>query len=233
MKKTLSLLFIVIMLLSVFTFPASAKGGTAVANVQDAMRLCMDANDSVFRIAKGTLYNGNKKEGRIYLIILSGSNMKWDKNDPQGLQVCLKSGFSRSNIYLDSVIEAAKKTIPENSKVALIGHSLGGMIAQQFAADKEMKDRYEILNVLTMGAPYIIEKDSEGELHRMVDSGDAVPYLSAATVVNFFGGNYSYERNGYFGNPAAAHFDSYQFAEKWQGYDCFGVKGGKMKIVLQ
>lgn len=232
LRKILIAISIIAVCLSAFAVPASAKN-TAVSNVQDAMKMCLDANEDIFRIAKCTLYNEGRQSGTIYMIFLSGSNMKWDKKDPQGLQVCLRSGFSLGNIYLDSVISAAKKNIPEKSHIALIGHSLGGMIAQQFAADKEMKKRYEIINVLTMGSPYIIEKETEGEIHRMVDSGDAVPYLSAATIANFFAGNYSYERNGYFGNPAAAHFDSYQSGEKWLKYDCFGIKNGKSEIIIR
>ena len=107
------------------------------------------------------------------------------------------------------------------------------MIAQQFAADKEMKKHYQILNTLTMGSPYVITAKREGELHRMADSGDAVPYLSPALAMNALLGDYNYERCGYFGNPGAAHFDSYMYAEKWSVYDCFGIKGGSSKLILQ
>lgn len=194
------------------------------------MKLCI--NDEMFTIRKGTLYEDSKKSGDIYVIIMSGSNMKWDRNDPRGLQTCFKSGFSCSNLYLDLVISSAVDQIPKDSKIALMGHSLGGMVAQQFAANNLMKTRYEIVNVLTMGSPYIVTRDMEGELHRMVDSGDAIPYFSGAGIANFWAGNYTYEHNGYFGNPGAAHFNSYQDGEKWLSYDCFGVKDGTTKIVL-
>lgn len=208
----------------------STAGRTEIRNVQDAMEFCI--SDSIFTIRKGMLYENNIMSGDIYVIILSGSDMKWDENDIRGLQTCLKSGFSQSNLYLDALVQEAKQSIPQNERVVLIGHSLGGMVAQQFAANKEMKNRYQILNVLTMGSPYIITDDMEGTLHRMADSGDAVPYLSAAGISNFSAGNYTYEDNGYFGNPSAAHFDSYRYGEKWAQYDCFGVKNGNTRIVL-
>lgn len=228
-KRILPVFFAMLIFASMFSVTASAKSET-ISNVQDAMRLCI--TDEMFSIKKGTLYKDGKKKDDVYVIILSGSNMKWDWKDPRGLQTCLKSGFSRPNLYLNRLILTVIDEIPKNSKIVLMGHSLGGMVAQQFAASRLIKIRYEIINVLTMGSPYVKTNDMEGGLYRMVDSGDAVPYLSGAGIANFWEGNYSYECNGYFGNPGAAHFNSYQDGVKWIEYDCFGVKGGTSKIIL-
>lgn len=228
LKKIISLIFAVLFVFSAFSVTAFAKSNT-VANVRDAMNLCR--MDELFSIKKGTLYKDGKKVSKVYLIALTGSDMAWDKNDIKGMYTCIKSGMVIDNPYLDAVIEKAIKVIPKGSKIALIGHSLGGMIAQQFAADKEIKDRFEILNILTMGSPYIPVCCREGELHRMADSGDAVPYLSIAGIANFWAGNFTYKCNGYFGNPDKAHNISYNTSDKWLEYDCFGVKGGTAKIV--
>ena len=228
-KKILSALLSVVLILSAFSFTVYAKGET-VANVQQATKLCIKSKP--ISIKKGTLYNAGKKVGTVYVIALTGSDKKWDKNDMLGIQTCIKSGMAKDNLYLDALIKSAEKNIPKGSKVVIMGHSLGGMIAQQFAADSKMKERYEILNVLTMGSPYIKVTEREGGLYRMVDSGDYIPYLSTAFFDNFSEGNYTRVNNGYFGRAAAAHTISYQVAENWLKYDCFGIENGTHKITF-
>ena len=225
-KKFVSVLLSVVLAFSAVSFAVSAKGET-IANVQDAAKMCFQGK--LITIKKGTLYNGSKKVGAVYSVFLAGSNMKPD-DSVNGLKTCFLSGCALDNPYLDLLIETAKKDIPKKSKIVLVGHSLGGMVAQQFAADPEMKERYEILNTLTVGSPYILTTDREGGLYRMVDSGDAVPYLSSALFKNFTEGNYTYIDNGYFGRPDKAHNLSYQVSKSWLKYDCFGVENGKSKI---
>lgn len=227
-KRILSALCAFIMIFSIAAFGASAAKSRCVDDVQDAMKLCR--SQATFNIYKGTLYTDGSKVGRVYLIALTGSNMRWDKEDMLSMYSCIKAGTAHDNDYLDAVIESAKKRIPKGSRVALIGHSLGGMVAQQFAADKEMKENYEILNVLTMGSPYIPVIGREGDIHRMVDSGDAIPFFSIAGVGNLWMGNFTYKNNGYFGDPDSAHNLSYNNARAWKAYDCFGIKNGTSKI---
>lgn len=224
MKRIISSIFAALMIFAMLSVPAFASEGVRVANVHDAMNRCREY--SIFSIDEGVLYNNGEKECDVYLITLTGSTMSWDKNDIKSMYTCIKSGFVKTNPYLELLLEEAKKTIPEGSKIVLIGHSLGGMVAQQFAADPEIKEKYEILNILTMGSPYIPVKNREGDLHRMADSGDAVPFLSCALLANFWMGNFTYECNGYFGDPNGAHNYSYNTAEKWLKYDCFGISGG-------
>lgn len=228
LKKFLSAICAFIMAFSVAAFGASAAKSRCLDDVQDAMILCRA--QATFNIYKGTLYTDGNRVGRVYLIALTGSNMSRDKEDMLSIYSCIKAGTVHDNDYLDAVIESAKKRIPKGSRVALIGHSLGGMVAQQFAADKEMKERYEILNVLTMGSPYIPVINREGDLHRMADSGDAIPYFSIAIIGNFWRGNFTYKNNGYFGNPDGAHNLSYKRAKVWKSYDCFGIENGTNKI---
>ena len=219
----------VLMIFSVFSFAVCAKGET-IANVQDAAKLCFQGK--LITIKKGTLYTGGKKNGTVYAIFLAGSNMKWD-DSVNGLKTCIKSGMAKDNLYLDALIKSAEKNIPKGSKVVIMGHSLGGMVAQQFAADADMKAKYEIIHTMTMGSPYIITlEEREGGINRMADSGDPVPYLSNALFSNFTAGNLTRVDNGYFGRPAQAHIISYQTSESWQKYDCFGIENGTNKLVL-
>lgn len=232
MKKKIFLILISAVLIALSCgLPCYASNSYTIANVNDAMNFIVK-HENVITVRKASLYTAEKYVGKVYLIALRGSDFTWNKEDLNRTQNCLKSGFSFNTDYLEAVKNEAISKIPEGSFVVLIGHSLGGMIAQQFSADKEMKSRYNIINTLTMGSPFVITGKREGDLHRMADSGDAVPYLSPVLVANAFLGNYTYECCGYFGNPGEAHVDSYLYAEEWVEYDCFGVKNGTSKLVF-
>lgn len=211
--------------ISSFSVSAFAYKTKTLKNINDDVEYII-YDDNLIDIHKASLYTDGKYICKVYVIGLMGSDFSTDKTHPNCVQNCFKSGFSAKNSYLEELKQMAVKKIPKNASVILIGHSLGGMIAQQFSADKEMKERYNILNVVCMGSPYVVVKDREGVLRRMGDSGDAVPYLSPVLLGNAFLGNYQYENSGYFGNPGEAHLESYRTAEKWARYDCLGVKDG-------
>lgn len=67
----------------------------------------------------------------------------------------LLCGFNLDNPYIKAVVKAMKKNIPAGSDVVFYGHSLGGMIAQEAAADKTIKRMYNVTNTVTFGSPLI------------------------------------------------------------------------------
>ena len=229
MKKLICTLLAAISILTIFTLPAFAKY-TAVTNVNEACQYIHSAH-SLITIKPATLYQ-NGKYHTVYTIALKGSNMSWNKEDLNNMQSCIKAGLSLDNPYFDELKKQALESIPDGSDIILMGHSLGGMVAQQFAADKEIKEKYNVVNILTMGSPYIVLKDRMGDIHRMVDNGDVIPYLSTAVIGNGYLGNYTLESNGYFGRPNSAHNESYVSGEKWLQYDCFGIKDGNTKFII-
>lgn len=229
-NKILLILVAVAAVISSCSISCYAGNRNEIANVNDAMNYIVYQEEAV-TVRKAKLYTAGKNVGNVYLIALRGSDFTWDKNSLTRIQNCFKSGFAIESDYFETVKAKAVKKIPEGSFVVLIGHSLGGMIAQQFSSDKEMKIRYNIINTLTMGSPFVVAGKREGELHRMADSGDAVPFISPVLFANAFFGNYTYERCGYFGNPGGAHVDSYLYAKEWALYDCFGVKNGTSKLI--
>ncbi len=225
MKKLISVLLLVAVLTSLCSVGVSAAGKKAtIKNVNDAMIYLLDHD--VINIKKATLYDGKTNLGRVYVIALCGCDMAWETDHVNCVPYCALSMLGINNPYVTTVRDMAIKKIPAGSRVVLFGHSQGGMVCQQLAADKQMKKRFEILNVLTMGSPYITVCGREGTLHRMADSGDVVPYLSTAGAANLFLGNFSYERCGHFGDPDSAHNRSYNIHENWRAYDAFGIENG-------
>lgn len=173
-------------------------------------------------IVKSELHRGEKTDD-VYLIVLAGSKLSF--NQKNNFTAFFASSLSLPTAYLAAVKDAALKVIPEGSKIVLAGHSAGGTMAQQFAADRQMRDRYDILNVLTCGSPTIVVCKREGTLHRLADVCDPIPQISLAGPVNLFY-KVSYANSKLLLELQNPHQFSYFTESTWAGYDCLGIKGG-------
>lgn len=226
-KKILSLLAVLALLLSL-SVTGFAAMPDSINNVNDAMNFI--GSGGVVTVRKGTLYNDSTNKGIVYVVGIVGSNTSVKNPDNNNFGSCILASASIPSLYFNQVKTDILNKVPAGSKVVLVGHSLGGMVAQQIAADSQIKSKYQILNTLTLGSPYILTGSREGSLHRMYDRADVVPVLSIACIANFWAGNVEYESGGYYGSDA--HNKSYRYSSCWQKYDAFGVKNGNTKIVL-
>ena len=93
-------------------------------------------------------------------------------------------GFEQDNRYIQNVRAAILNNVPAGSNLLVTGHSLGGMVAQQVAADSQIKSNYNVLNTVTFGSPLIDGFQREGTVKRLGDTSDPVPYLSLTTFTN-------------------------------------------------
>lgn len=172
-------------------------------------------------------------EDDVYIVGMSGTD-PIALNSTTGVITDLLSGFEQDNKFVRNIKKVMFENIPEGSKVIVSGHSLGGMVAQQIAADTEVKDRYEILNVVAFGSPQVEGVNREGNVQRLGDTSDVVPYLSVNTFRNIIWQvkGLNKEDGGYFGRFITAHCQSYQRDDVWGGYDVLGVKGGTAKLTV-
>ncbi|SCZ81447.1 lipase family protein [Pseudobutyrivibrio xylanivorans] len=177
------------------------------------------------RMTYNTYWGAEDKE--VYVVALSGTETIVE-NQTTTIKEDLLSGFELSNEYKTNVKNAIIDRIPAGSNIILAGHSLGGMIAQQVAADKYIKDNYEVLNTVTFGSPLIKGFTREGMVKRLGDTSDKNPFYSVSTFLNiawqYAGVNH--EDGGYNGDSPAAHCDSYLREDVWGSYDCCGEKKG-------
>ncbi|MDC7278405.1 hypothetical protein NXH64_02700 [Butyrivibrio fibrisolvens] len=177
------------------------------------------------RMTYNTYWGTEDKE--VYVVALSGTETIVE-NQTTTIKEDLLSGFELSNEYKTNVKNAIIDRIPAGSNIILAGHSLGGMIAQQVAADKYIKDNYEVLNTVTFGSPLIKGFTREGMVKRLGDTSDKNPFYSVSTFLNiawqYAGVNH--EDGGYNGDSPAAHCDSYLREDVWGSYDCCGEKKG-------
>ncbi len=169
------------------------------------------------------------EEKSVYVVALSGTETIVE-NQTTTVREDLLSGFELSNEYELNVRNAIIDRVPAGSNIILAGHSLGGMVAQQVAADKYIKNNYEVLNTVTFGSPLIKGFAREGMVKRLGDTSDKNPFYSISSVLNIVWqyAGVNHEDGGYNGDSSAAHCDSYLREDVWGNYDCAGEKRGNI-----
>ena len=115
------------------------------------------------------------------------------------------------------------------------GHSLGGMIAQQVAADDGIKRNYVVMNTVTFGSPLLSAGSREGIVKRLGDTSDVIPYMSGSIINNTAWAIAGLQREDghYWGNSLNAHVNSYTRADVWGKYDVTGTKWGGATLTVQ
>ena len=202
----------------------------AIKTMNDAMRLASSRES--FEIKKATLYVAGNAEKDVYVVAMRGTDRSFDKNDVLGIPVCLKSFIAKTNIYFEKAKDAIFNEIPVTSDIVFIGHSLGGMIAQQLAADVDINIRFNVKNLLTIGSPFVKVKGRICPFYRFADKADFIPWLGTSIVANLVTNKPVFKSNGYFGKPVKAHTDSYRDSDSWREYDCYGVHNGTHALVF-
>ena len=186
-------------------------------------------------ITEGTLKNG-KEQCDIYLVTLTGLEVPTLTQQTTDVVTTGQAGLELSNDFERNLRRVMKEAIPKNANVVFAGHSLGGMVAQQIAADTSVQKRYNILNIVAYGSPVMFKGQIEGTLKRMGDVNDPVPYLSAETFKDFEvqDGTLQKEDSGLgLDITFAAHRNSYFDEKTWGKYDVLGFKGGDATIKLK
>lgn len=182
-------------------------------------------------ITKGTYRKGYSSK-TVYLVCLSGTEII--KGQSTGYLTDLLSGFNFDNDYSKNVVNIISNNIPKNANIILAGHSLGGMVCQQVAANDTVKNNYNIMNTVTFGSPLLSAGNREGIVKRLGDSNDAVPYLSVNTFTKTVWqvAGLNREDGGYKFASVDAHVKSYSRKDVWKNYDVTGTKNGGAKLLL-
>lgn len=184
-------------------------------------------------LQKGTLKQSFGRNKEVYLITLSGT--EFVQNQSTGVITDLLSDFNLNNAYSKNVVKVICNNIPKGSNLILAGHSLGGMIAQQTAANKTIKNNYNILNTVTFGSPLLSAGSREGTIKRLGDTSDVVPYASGSLINNtaWAIAGLNREDGGYnVLSCKSAHVESYLRPDVWDKYDVTGTKYGKSVLIL-
>ena len=240
MKKSiriLSSLLAVLLLVSMLIggSVASATNTVTYTNATEIYTYVRDGynqgSQGPISITKGTLKSGFSSK-TVYLVTLSGTELVL--NQSTGVLTDLLSGFNLNNVYYANTVNIIKANVPRNANLIIAGHSLGGMIAQQVAADSGIKSRYNVLNTVCFGSPLLAAGSREGTVRRLGDVSDPVPYLSGSlfnnTIWAIMGLNR--EDGGYGIRGITAHNQSYFRTDLWGRYEVTGTKYGSAKLIL-
>ncbi len=241
MKKLLAFLSAVLVLTILLTTALGGVSALAAGNTRtytsanEIYELVRDGYNGgaqgPISIVRGTLKQGWTSKP-VYVVTLSGTELVF--NQSTEVLTDLLSGFDLDNAYYYNVISVIRTRIPAGSNIVLCGHSLGGMIAQQVAANSTIKARYNVLNTVAFGSPLLSVGNREGTVRRLGDVSDVVPFLSGRLFTNpitaIFGLNR--EDGGYYGRPITAHNASYFRSDLWGRYDVTGTRYGSAKLTL-
>ena len=230
MKKRIIITLLCVAL--IFTAaPCASAAQTSIENsvqLADYSLLQRRNGHSPITITEATLHRSESDED-IYLILLDG--LCPTLKNPNNLAAVLLSSMNLSTVYLRRLKAMVEENVPAGSKLVLYGYSLGGMIAQQLADDKDIKADYEIIHTITAGAPKVLTLTPEGGFSRLALIGDIVPYLPVFGVI-FSSSVFSRESGDYGLLLYSAHSKGYSRSDIWEGYDCLGIKGGSSYITI-
>lgn len=234
MKRIAAFLLSVILILSSSLSYASAINSDWISGFKKIKCTNLnEASDFIFDGGPGEItvtpvsVTENGKTRKVYIVCVMG--MGFDFSKPNNPIACVPAAFNIRNAYYRLVRKTMLKRIPKGAEVMLYGHSLGGMICQELACDRKIKDPYNITKILTIGSPYImvVKDNREGELVRFADTSDTVPKLSPALLIDRK--DYKdahFADGGYNGDPDLSHNRSYRDAGVWKVFDALGTEGG-------
>lgn len=235
MKKLISL---VMALVLAFSFSASAfakSGKKTYTTVSDTIKFVIyDGKKTAppVSVTKAKLtQDGTEKT--VYVVGLLGTES--NKGQVNNIDNCFLAFLCLDNSYTQLVKQVIKENIKKDSSLIIVGHSLGGMVAQQVVCDKEIKENYNIIGTVTAGSPYIITfSKPEGTVNRLADLGDFIPKLSLATILRPITqfATPIYANGGYLLDPDGAHNKSYLDENVWGEYDVLGNKDGGAKLTF-
>jgi hypothetical protein len=122
---------------------------------------------------------------RSYLVVLSGTQVLLDRmQQTTGLGEDMMTSLNLRDAYSRSVIRALQayrggQGVPDYAHVYLVGHSLGGMVAQNLAASTDFNTRWNPRLVMTLGSPRTVDLPTS-LVRRFAAVGDPIPTLSPA-----------------------------------------------------
>ena len=114
-----------------------------------------------------------------YIVTLPGTD-SWgdDPSDVRDLQANLQLAGGENTAYNRGIEAAMERAgIPKDAPVMLVGHSQGGMTAAHLAADPGFSSRFNVQQVVTVGAPTAQVSDipAKTDVLSIENTGDMVP----------------------------------------------------------
>ncbi len=244
-KTLMALLFTLVLTVScVAGVSASAKTDVTYKRAdQMAMYTEEGYNNTIFgpiTIAEACFRTDSKDAGvKVYVVSLAGLDVfNTIQGGYNGLLDTQLAGQDLPGLYLYRIEQVMKKQIPKGANVFFYGHSLGGMVGQQLAAKKSIRDRYNICYTVCFASPIVGgTKQKEGKVVRFIDESDMVPNSTNESQLESLGlfknDDIVIRENGNWGfDVLNAHNQGYAIVDTFKGYDVIGTKKGTASLTI-
>jgi hypothetical protein len=117
-----------------------------------------------------------------YLVLLSGTQFELHQSNNLWTDILSSPGLV--NEYFAGIQDALYTYVPRNATLIIAGHSLGGMEAQNVAANATIRKFYRIARVITYGSPQTVQQVPPTKYVRFATQPDPVPLLALGTFTN-------------------------------------------------
>ena len=171
-------------------------------------QLRSSADEGQIEILQHVTVDAEGTEHRAWSVMIRGTQ-KWGpgEDNPQDMLTNLQAVGQSNSDQLRAVKTSMDMAgIKSDEPVEFVGHSQGGIIAAQLAADPQVRSHYRVASVLTAGSPVAgFHPDSSVPMLNMENTRDIVPALDGGANANR-------------GHALTLHFDS-EHLERKQGQD--------------
>lgn len=152
----------------------------SISQVCDAQVLCQvlfERYSSGYPIRVVRLSNSDMPQ--TWLVLLAGTEFNmFGPSAQSNTPYAWLEAFQISSNFRQEVAQVITSWAPAGSNLILVGHSLGGMIAQNLVADSAFRGSYKSINVIIYGAPKTADPVSGIDYVWFAAVNDLVPALS-------------------------------------------------------
>ena len=147
---------------------------TQVCDAQVLAKVLFERYSSGYPIRVVRLSNSDMPQ--TWLVLLAGTefNILAQSNTP----LAWLEAFQVSSKFRQEVAQVITSWAPAGSNLIMVGHSLGGMVAQNLAADSTFRGNYKGIDVITYGSPKTVEPVSGIDYVWFAAVNDIVPTIN-------------------------------------------------------
>ena len=146
--------------------------GKAPSSMKDIVQLLSSQKNPITIIQTGPMQ---------YVVLLKGTDFgNWTLTN-NGVSA-FQGAFALPGRYERQVRELIQQNVKPGASINFVGHSLGGIVANNLTDNQDFNARYHIQSVTTIGSPQTSQIRPDVEYHRYRNANDPVPFLDGGLL---------------------------------------------------